>query len=385
MNIQFFLVFFGIFLTVYSIANYYVGLRGWQAFHALPAFPGGPFYALLFALLALSFILERILGDYLPASFDTALAFISGTWLAVVYYSVLFCLAVDLVRFADRIRPFIPSPWRQSPAIAGGVVVTLIAIIIAFGIWNAKHTVWRQYDIAVDKPAGGLHELRIILVTDIHLGKVIGNSRLEKLVDDINARRPDLILLGGDVIDEDIGHFINQGMASTFRRLQSRFGVFAVLGNHEYISRQPEVAVELLRSGGITVLRDSFYAVGDQFVIAGRDDWDRGRFTNSPRKSLREFLQGVDIKKPLLMLDHQPRSMDEAVSAGVDLMMSGHTHRGQLFPNQLVTRSLFETDWGYLRKGAMNVIVSAGFGAWGPPVRTSAASEIVEIRVTFTP
>ena len=384
MNAQF-LVFFGIFFTVYSIANCYVGLRGWQAFHALPAFPGGRFYSLLLLIVAISFILERIIGVYLPGPVNSGLSIVGGTWLAILYYLVLFCAAVDLLRLADRIHPFIPATWRQSPHIAGGIVVAMVTVIVAFGIWNAMNTVWRQYDIAIDKPAGDLRELRIILVTDIHLGKVVGNNRLEELVEAINARHPDLVLLGGDVIDEDIGHFVDQGMAATFRRLNPRFGVFAVLGNHEYIGGQTEVAVELLRSGGITVLRDTCIMVGDRFVLAGRDDWDRSRFVSTPRKFLREFLAGADTTKPLLLMDHQPRSMDEAAAAGVDLMMSGHTHRGQLFPNQWVTKSLYETDWGYLRKGTMNVIVSAGFGTWGPPVRTSAASEVVEIRVTFQP
>ena len=384
MNAQF-LVFFGVFFTVYILANYYVGLRGWQAFHALPAFPGDRFYCLLFALVSSSFILERFLGGVLPGQVNTAMAFLGGTWLAILYYLVLFCTALDLLRFADRRLPFLPAKWRQAPAVTGAVVVGLVAVILAFGLWNAANPVWRRYDISIDKSAGDLRELHIVLVTDIHVGKVIRNGRLEKLVDEINARRPDLVLLAGDVIDEDVGSFITQGMAATFQRLQSRFGVFAVLGNHEYIGRQTETAVRLLQSGGITVLRDSFFTVGDRFVIAGRDDWDRVRFAGSPRKPLNEFLQGVDPKKPLLLMDHQPRNMAEASAAGVDLMMSGHTHRGQLFPNQYVTRSLFETDWGFLRKDAMNVIVSAGFGTWGPPVRTSAASEIVEIWVTFQP
>ena len=384
MNVQF-IAFFGIILIVYSMGNYYVGLRGWQAFHALPAFPGGRFYSLLFFLISFSYIFERILGNYLPNFITNALSFVGGTWLAILYYLVLFCVFVDLIRFADRRLSFVPETWRQAPAVTGGIVVAMVTVIIAFGVWNATNTVWRHYDISIDKSAGDLRELHIILVTDIHLGKVIKNGRLEKLVDEINARRPDLVLLAGDVIDEDVGPFVNQGMAATFRRLKSRFGVFAVLGNHEYIGGQTDVAVELLRSSGIMVLRDSVFNVGDQFVLAGRDDWDRVRFMNSPRKPLSEFLEGVDRTKPLLMMDHQPRSMEEAAAAGVDLMMSGHTHRGQLFPNQWVTRSLYETDWGYMRKGAMNVIVSAGFGTWGPPVRTSAASEIVEIKVTFRP
>ena len=384
MNAQL-LLFFGTFFLVYLAANVYVGLRGWQAFRALPAFPGGRFYSLLLFFAAGSFFLERLAGDSIPLAVSSALSVMGGIWLAALFYLVIFCLLIDEIRLLNRVVPVIPGRLRRSPALIGGVAVALVATILAFGIWNARHTVWRQYDIKVDKAAGDLRELKIILVTDIHLGKIIRNGRLTELVDSINSRRPDLVLLAGDIIDEDIGPFISENMAATFQRLQSRFGVFAVLGNHEYIGRQTETAVELLRKSGIIVLRDSFVNVEDRFVVAGREEWDRTRFGYGPRKPLMDLLQGVDPKKPILLLDHQPRNLSEPASAGVDLQVSGHTHQGQLFPNQWLTGALYEIDHGYLRKGKFQVIVSAGFGTWGPPVRTSAASEIVEIKVVFNP
>ena len=384
MNAQF-LLFFGIFFLVYLAANVYVGLRGWQAFRALPVFPGGRFYSLLLFFAAGSFFLERLAGDSIPLAASSGLAVAGGIWLAALFYLVILCLLIDEVRLLNRVVSVIPGRLRRSPALVGGVAVALVAAILTFGIWNARHTVWRQYDVKVDKAAGDLRELKIILVTDIHLGKIIRNGRLTELVDSINSRRPDLVLLAGDIIDEDIGPFISENMAATFQRIQSRFGVFAVLGNHEYIGRQTETAVELLRKSGITVLRDSFVNVEDRFVVAGREEWDRTRFGYGPRKPLADLLQGADAKKPLLLLDHQPRNLSESADAGVDLQVSGHTHRGQLFPNQWLTGALYELDHGYLRKGNLQVIVSAGFGTWGPPVRTSAASEIVEIKVTFKP
>lgn len=384
MNAQF-IVFFGIAILIYLMANVYVGLRGWQAFHALPAFPGGRFYSLLLFFVAGVFFLERLAGDGITLAVSAGLAATGGIWLAALFYLVIFCLIIDEIRLLDRVIPVIPARLRHSPALVGGVTVALVATVLAFGVWNARHTVWRQYDIKVDKAAGDLRELKIILVTDIHLGKIIRNGRLTELVDSINARRPDLVLLAGDIIDEDIGPFISENMAATFQRIQSRFGVFAVLGNHEYIGRQTETAVELLRKSGIIVLRDSFVNVADRFVVAGREEWDRTRFGYGPRKSLKDLLKGVNATKPVLLMDHQPRNLAEPADAGVDLQVSGHTHRGQLFPNQWLTGALYEIDHGYLRKGKLQVIVSAGFGTWGPPVRTSAASEIVEIKVVFQP
>lgn len=382
MNAQF-LVFLTVFFSVYSLVNFYVGLRGWQAFHSLPAFPGGRFYSVLFVLVAFAYVLERILNRYLPGPLNTLLTVGGGVWMAALYYLTLFCLLIDLVRLLDRFFPFIPADWRTSPAKIGAIVVLSVALILIYGAWNATHTVWQTYEIELDKMAGDLTEMRIVMVSDIHLGKVVDNQRLQFLVDQINARRPDLVLLAGDVIDEDIGHFIDQDMASTFRQLQSRFGVFAVLGNHEYIGRETEAAIELMRSGGIIVLRDSYFTVENRFIVAGRDDWDRERFLGSPRKPFEQWLQGVDPANPLFLMDHQPRELAAAQAAGADLVVSGHTHRGQLYPNHWVTQRLYELDWGYLQKGTLHAVVSSGFGTWGPPIRTSAKSEIVEIKVKF--
>ena len=382
MNVQM-LIFFAVFFVVYSLANLYVGLRGWQAFHSLPAFPGGHFYSAILSLVAFAYILERIVNGYLPGPLNTLLAVGGGVWMAALYYLTLFCLLIDLIRMLDRFCRFIPASWRISPAKAGGITVAAVTLILAYGAWNATHTVWRSYEISLDKSAGDLSELRIVMASDIHLGKIVDNRRLQYLVDQINARKPDLVLLAGDVIDEDIGHFIDQDMAATFRQLQSRFGVFAVLGNHEYIGRETEAAIELMRSGGITVLRDSYFSVDDRFVIAGRDDWDRERFMGSPRKPLEQWLRGIDPTKPLFLMDHQPRELTAALAAGVDLTVSGHTHRGQLFPNHWLTQRLYEIDWGYLQKGTLHAVVSSGFGTWGPPIRTNANSEIVEIIVRF--
>jgi predicted MPP superfamily phosphohydrolase len=379
-----FLIFFGIAFVVYSTASYYVGLRGWQAFHALPAFPGGPFYVFLFAMISFSYVLERIFGSHLPNFLGSALATAGSYWLAVLYYLLLFCLVIDSVRLLNLFWTFLPRGGNL-PALAGAVVVLLVFLLVGFGTWNARTTVWKHYDLSVNKSAGELQELRIILVTDIHLGRTIDSRRLEELVEAINGRRPDIVLLAGDVIDEDIGHFVDQRMAATFRKLTPRFGVFSAMGNHEYISGEPDKVIELMRSGGVTVLRDSFVTVGDRFIVAGRDDYDRGRFGWGPRKPLDEVLRGINPERPLLLMDHQPRQLGEASALGVDLSVSGHTHHGQLFPNQWITQAMYELDWGYLLKGSMHAVVSAGFGTWGPPVRTSAPSEIVEIRLVFRP
>jgi len=151
--------------------------------------------------------------------------------------------------------------------------------------------------------------------------------------------------------------------------------LYAVLGNHEHLGAKQGDAVRQLESLGITVLVDSYRHVDGKFYIVGRDD------AYTRRRALSAVMEGVDRSQPIILLDHQPTALEEAQRNGVDLMLSGHTHHGQFFPNNLLTQRIFAVDWGYLRQGALQVIVSCGFGTWGPPIRTSGWSEIVEVEI----
>ncbi|HWI62014.1 MAG TPA: metallophosphoesterase, partial [Symbiobacteriaceae bacterium] len=139
---------------------------------------------------------------------------------------------------------------------------------------------------------------------------------------------------------------------------------------------------EMARAG-IRVLVDEAVLVDDSFYVIGRDDISAGGFGGRRRAGLPAVLESVDRSRPLVLMDHQPYRLEEAEQAGIDLQVSGHTHRGQMFPNHLITRRIFEVDWGYLEKGALHVIVSLGFGTWGPPVRIGNRPEVVSIRVRF--
>lgn len=165
--------------------------------------------------------------------------------------------------------------------------------------------------------------------------------------------------------------------------LSPKFGSFAVLGNHEYYGGQVEQAVRHLQQGGIRVLRDETVKVADSFYIVGRDYRGAGRFTGQQRKELQVIMKGIDGSLPIILLDHEPVCLEEAKQAGVDLQLSGHTHKGQFFPNQLVTGMMFDIDWGYLRRENLQVIVSSGFGTWGPPIRIGNRPEIVDIMIHF--
>jgi len=171
-------------------------------------------------------------------------------------------------------------------------------------------------------------------------------------------------------------------MVETFGELKPRLGTFIALGNHEYYGGEVKETVDSLEKVGIPVLRDSYVKIADSFYIVGRDDPAVSR-SGKLRKDLNMVLAGVDKSLPIILLNHQPIELDAAQKEGVDLQLSGHTHRGQIFPANLVTSRLYEKDWGYLKKDTLQLIVTSGYGTWGPALRIGNTPEIVNISITF--
>lgn len=260
----------------------------------------------------------------------------------------------------------------------------LTALLLVAGTRNGLSPVVREYTLEIDKPGGVQREWSLVVASDIHLGNVIGNRHLRKLIAKAEELKPDLVLLPGDVIDDSIEPFLRNGMNKTIASLKAKRGVYAVLGNHEYYGGHIPEYAEKMKEAGIPVLQDETVLVADSLYVVGRKDKTaEAAGFGGGRKSVAELTEGLDHSKPIVLLDHQPTKFQQAADAGADLMLSGHTHRGQFAPNHWVTKRLFELDWGYMRKDAMHVVVSSGFGLWGPPVRLASRSEILHIKLKF--
>ncbi|WP_269849224.1 metallophosphoesterase [Methanosarcina horonobensis] len=174
-------------------------------------------------------------------------------------------------------------------------------------------------------------ELHVVMVSDIHLGFVVDSDCLKAMVNRINELDPDIVFLAGDTIDEDVKLFVDNKMPEILNKLRSKYGVYAVLGNHEYIGGNSKLAVEHLQQAGINVLVDKCIKVNNQFYVAGRDDRMAGRVNGKQRLELSGILDGIDHSLPIILLDHQPINLEEGQLNGIDLQLSGHTHNGQFF------------------------------------------------------
>ncbi|MCB2221386.1 MAG: metallophosphoesterase [Bacteroidetes bacterium] len=380
-NIQF-LIFFGIVFAIFFSLSWYIYTRG------LMAFPKGTngrmWFNMLFIFLSLSYPAARFLERIWISSLSDVLTWIGSFWLAAFFYFLLIVIAIDLVRLVNYIFPFLPEYTGtlafKKQLFTGASV--FVGIIILVGYINSITPRVKKLDLVVNKKVEGLKELTIAFASDIHLGTLIGPRRTNQIVDKLNSLEADIILLGGDIVDEDLAPVIRYNLGDSLKKLHAPLGVYGITGNHEYIGGA-EAAVKYLSEHGITMIRDTSKLINGQFFLIGREDRDRPRFSGTGRKVVWDVMQGVDATKPLILLDHQPFDLDEKQKQGVDLTLSGHTHHGQLWPLNYITKAMYEVSWGYKLKGKTHVYVSSGAGGWGPPVRIGNRPEVVLIKIRF--
>lgn len=381
-----FVSFFTTIFSLYGLINAYIFIRGWQAV------PSRPFwrilYVLVFAFFLSAFLLGRFLERYGPSALTEFLIWTGAFWLAAMLYFVLVCALVDLARLANWLVPFFPSwitadPVRARIGVLAGAVALVAAIVIG-GHINSRILRTRTLDLEIPRKVSGARTLRIAFASDIHLGSIVGASRLRAIVDKLNALKPDVIILGGDIVDEDLTDVLKMNVGEALRDLRAPLGVYAVTGNHEYIGGIGP-AVAYLTSHNVRLLRDETARLPEGAYLVGREDVSAPRLGGPGRKPLADLLRDLDMKSPVVVIDHQPRDLAEAAGLGVDVLLCGHTHNGQIWPwNQLV-RAFYELNYGCARVGSMQVYVSSGAGTWGPPVRVGTHPEIVDVTLTFIP
>jgi predicted MPP superfamily phosphohydrolase len=379
-----FIIFFSIALSVYALINYYIFIREWEA--------GGhnsswrTFYVAAFLFLSLSYIAGRFLERVSLNWFSSALVMIGSFWLAAMTYFLLFAFAIDILRLLNFIVPFFPASFAVDPEvtkeITALIVVVVVSIIVLAGYINTRTPRVKTLEVRIPKNSRTVKSMNVVVASDIHLGTIVRKSKLERIVERINALDPDLVLLPGDVVDEDIGPVIRNNLGETLRKIRSKFGVVAITGNHEYIGGV-EPACKYLAEHGITMLRDNSITINDSLIIVGREDISIRGFTGKIRKPLNELMSELDKSYPIILMDHQPFHLEEAEANGVDLQLSGHTHHGQLWPFNFITKKVYELSWGYKKKGNTHYYVSCGVGTWGPPVRIGNRPEIVNLKLKF--
>ncbi len=377
-------IFFSIFFAVYAVINYYIFIRGWQALEGFPHLR--IFYLIIFLILSLSYIAAKFLISYLPLYIYNIMLWIGSFWFALMLYFFLFIVLLDFIRLLNWRFDFFPHNIKEhyllTKQIAAIVILFVVAVIIISGFINTRAIRTKILNIEISRKECKLDTLNVVLVSDIHLSPMDGESLLSKIVTRINRLEPDIIFFAGDIVDDKPSVLNGNNIGSSFLRLKSRYGIYSSTGNHEFITGIKE-SEKYIEDFNLNLLRDSSVRIDDGFIIAARDDRSKRSFTGEERLPLEKIITETDKKYPIILMDHTPFGLDEAERNGVALQLSGHVHNGQLFPLNFITNMIYEKGWGYLKKGDTQFYVSCGAGTWGPPVRTGSYPEIVNLKIKF--
>ena len=331
-----------------------------------------------------------------------AMKLISNYWLGVLMYLALTILIADLIRLiliyfvkADQKKFRTPKVFK----IVGSICMILILLISFYGVCNARNIRTTSYHVTIHKKAENHKKLKIILLADLHLGYNIGCSQMKQMVMKVNQQSPDLIVVAGDIFDNEYDALDDPDqLVKIFRQLKSQYGVYAVYGNHDIdekilagftfgSGREKKVSDprmdEFVKRAGMKLLRDESVCIDQSFYLYGRPDAEKVGRGISRRKTPKELVNGMDLKKPVIVLDHEPRQLEELNQAGVDLDLCGHTHDGQLFPGNITIHLFWKNPYGYRKVGNAHQIVTSGVGLFGPNMRVGTKAEIVVVNVDF--
>lgn len=284
-------------------------------------------------------------------------------------------------------------------------IVMFTIIMSVYGVANAQNLVVTKYDVT-SKKESALQDLNIVLISDLHLGYNVGTKQMKNMVNKINALYPDIVVLAGDVFDNEWEAIKNPDeLKSILSNIKSKYGNYAVYGNHDIeekifcgftfkwgkdkdkVSSIKEMD-DFIKDSGFTVLYDDYVVINNEdsqviSYIYGRPDYEKPNFGNATRLSPEEIVKGMDKDKYIICLDHEPRELQELADAGVDLDLNGHTHNGQVWPGTYTIKLFWDNAYGLKYFGDMANVVTSGVGLFGPNMRTGCKAEIAEIFVHF--
>ncbi|MDR1890414.1 MAG: metallophosphoesterase [Zoogloeaceae bacterium] len=355
-------------------------------------------------LLSVAFPVSRMIeGNSLWAK---SVTFAGTFWLSFILHVLLVLLLLSLLRWCNRrFGPWFviaPERLRRWRYISCGGVIGVALLVSSLGWLNTQYPV--VHEITLPAPGQLKTPLKIVALSDTHLGRLVSPEDFSRLIDLIEPLQPDLVLFAGDILDDHYG-FDSDATRTNLARLNPVLGVWAIMGNHEYYSGENSSKIpatlpigkhaystgdgaarsrRLLEQSGIRMLRDEWADLDGKILLVGRDDLSLERFTEQRRKSLPDLLATVPAglrQQPMILLDHQPYHLEEAEQAGAFLQFSGHTHNGQLFPFNFLVALVYENAYGYSRRGNTHYWVSSGAGTWGPRARTTGRPEVVLINI----
>lgn len=355
-------------------------------------------FAVIYVLLSTSLLTGFLIKN--PKSLHRMLKITGNYFLGIFLYTLVIILLADFGRIL--LKYVFHASWihsRTAFTVAGAICALLILLLSACGIFHAKYIKTTSYDVIINKTIPERTSMKVVLLADTHFGYNVGVLHARELVRKINKQKPDLVCIAGDIFDNEYDAIRNpEKLEKTLRGIKSTYGVYACWGNHDLNEeilagftfkhkdgdlsdiKDPHMK-KFLEDSNIHILEDESVLINDQFYVIGRKDASLTEKIDETRKAPAQLTEKLDRDKPIIMIDHQPKELQELADAGVDLDLCGHTHNGQTFPGNFTIKLMWENPCGLLSKDNMTNITTSGAGVWGPAMRIGTDSEICSINI----
>lgn len=355
-------------------------------------------FAVIYVLLSTSLLTGFLIKN--PKSLHRILKITGNYFLGIFLYTLIIILLADFGRIL--LKYVFHASWihtRTAFTVAGAICALLILLLSACGIFHAKYIKTTSYDVIINKTIPERTSMKVVLLADTHFGYNAGVLHARELVRKINKQKPDLVCIAGDIFDNEYDAIRNpEKLEKTLRGIKSTYGVYACWGNHDLNEeilagftfkhkdgdlsdiKDPRMK-KFLKDSNIHILEDESVLINDQFYVIGRKDASLTEKIHETRKAPAQLTEKLNRDKPIIMIDHQPKELQELADAGVDLDLCGHTHNGQTFPGNFTIKLMWENPCGLLSKDNMTNITTSGAGVWGPAMRIGTDSEICSINI----
>ncbi len=372
-------------LFIVTVFTIYGGVHVYAFLKARSVFAFGPIVGAVLAsfmlLMVFAVFLVRTLESHEHEFAARILSYVAYLWMAALFLFFCSSLLVDGITLITRIAGWMTrhdiSPYLVPVKTSFFISLGLALAICAYGYFEAKDIHTERLVIETTKLPAGIDRLVIAQISDVHLGLINRHERFGPMIEAVRGADPDLFVVTGDLVDAQINHF--PGLADMLREIKAKYGKYAVMGNHEYYAG-PEKSLAFIHEAGLTMLRDEV-AAGGPVTIVGADDRTAVQMNLGHPSSEKDLLGGLARDKFILFLKHQPH-IDPNTIGLFDLQLSGHTHKGQIFPFTLLTRLSFPLNAGNYDLGKGSLLhVSRGTGTWGPPIRFLAPPEVTLIEL----
>ena len=371
-------IFFAVFFGLYGLLHFYSFVKLKQALEPGPWPLAG--LTLFMIMMVLAPLLVRLLERNAWPTLARLLAHVGYVWMGLLFLFVSCALLLDLYRvlmllLQGAVRVDL-SHLMPSPRVNFFAPLILALTVAIFGFFQALNIRTERIVIQTAKIPRDIGRVRIVQISDVHLGLIVRQSRLAKILECVTAAHPDLLVSTGDLVDGQLNELA--GLAEQIRQVNTPLGKYAVTGNHEFYAGIG-TALKFTQEAGFTVLRGKGLTVSGVLSLAGVDDPAGNRFGTGHMISEKALLTDLPRSAFTVLLKHRPIPDDESIGL-FDLQLSGHTHKGQIFPFTVLIDLMYPKSAGLLELGAgARLYVSRGSGTWGPPIRFLSAPEVTVI------